>query len=194
MEVLHAAPTEADFTALSTHQSQTPSSFYSGTPVLHHHSPSTTLLIPATDFKNTPAFASLAPPSQPQTNGSAHAPADDTAAAEDHQIKIEGVDVWVTSDNINLPHRPQPRHTKNHQKTKKHQPHNPIPSNNSSPPSPPARTFTQTQRPTQTSTLTTTAPIRITSPPAPTPMRCTPRLTAYRRLCRAAEAGSQRRT
>ncbi|KAL8898257.1 MAG: hypothetical protein Q9207_006799 [Kuettlingeria erythrocarpa] len=60
------------------------------------------LLIPATDFKNTPAFASLAPPSEPQTNGSAHAPADDAAAAEDDEIKIEGVDIWVTSEYSTL--------------------------------------------------------------------------------------------
>ncbi|KAL8922302.1 MAG: hypothetical protein Q9208_005272 [Pyrenodesmia sp. 3 TL-2023] len=98
MEVLHASPTEAQFTTLSTHQSQTPSSFYTGSPVLHHLSQSTTLLISSTDLKNTPAFANLARPSGRQTNGSAHAPADDIAPAEDHQVKIEGVDIWVTSE------------------------------------------------------------------------------------------------
>ncbi|KAL8746998.1 MAG: hypothetical protein Q9184_007666, partial [Pyrenodesmia sp. 2 TL-2023] len=37
-----------------------------------------------------------------QTNGSAHPLADDIAPAEDHEVKIEGVDIWVTSDKFLL--------------------------------------------------------------------------------------------
>ncbi|KAI4136897.1 MAG: hypothetical protein L6R39_007571, partial [Caloplaca ligustica] len=97
MEILHTPPTRDQYTPLSTHQSQTPSSFSAGPPILHHYSPSTTLLISSTDLKSTPALAALAPHTEPQTNGSAHAPSDDIPNPEDHETKIEGVDIWVTS-------------------------------------------------------------------------------------------------
>ncbi|KAL8650125.1 MAG: hypothetical protein Q9210_004008, partial [Variospora velana] len=98
MEVLHAAPTEGHFTPLSTHQSQTPSSFYSGPPVLHHHSPAASLLIGSSDLKNNAAFASFAPSSERQSNGTTQGSADGTGNGEDREVRIEGIDVWVTSD------------------------------------------------------------------------------------------------
>ncbi|KAL8987059.1 MAG: hypothetical protein Q9177_003700, partial [Variospora cf. flavescens] len=97
MEVLHAAPTEGHFTPLSTHQSQTPSSFYSGPPVLHHHSPAASLFIGSSDLKNNTAFASFAPSSEGQSNGTTQDSADGPGNGEDREVRIEGVDVWVTS-------------------------------------------------------------------------------------------------
>ncbi|KAI4118004.1 MAG: hypothetical protein LQ341_007641, partial [Variospora aurantia] len=98
MEVLHAAPTEGHFTPLSTHQSQTPSSFYSGPPVLHHHSPAASLFIGSSDLKNNTAFASFAPSSEGQSNGTTQDSADGPGNGEDREVRIEGVDVWVTSE------------------------------------------------------------------------------------------------
>ncbi|KAI4114769.1 MAG: hypothetical protein LQ345_004513 [Seirophora villosa] len=102
MEVLNAAPTEGNFTPLSTHQSQTPSSFYTGPPVLHHHSPSATLLISSSDLKNNAAFTNFAPPSEGQSNGSMQGPVNGTGDVEDREVSIEGVDVWVTSEKFLL--------------------------------------------------------------------------------------------
>lgn len=98
MEVLNSAPVENQFTPLSTHQSQTPSSFYSGPPVLHHLSPSTTILVNSHDLESALIFQKLVSPQQ-QSNGSAHHPAtEDEAEDLGHEITIRGVDVWVTSE------------------------------------------------------------------------------------------------
>ncbi|KAL8645513.1 MAG: hypothetical protein Q9226_007269, partial [Calogaya cf. arnoldii] len=100
MEVLDNAPTENQFTPLSMHQSQTPSSFHSGPPVLHHHSPSTTIAINSHDLESAPAFQKLVPPRR-RTNGSARiaTPDDLEDDPEDfgHNIEIKDVDIWVTS-------------------------------------------------------------------------------------------------
>ncbi|KAL8808797.1 MAG: hypothetical protein Q9200_004012 [Gallowayella weberi] len=98
MEVLHSSPIESQFIPLSDHQSQTPPSFHSGPPILHHHSPATTILINSNELDSTPALKSLVPPQQ-QTNGSS------TEANHEglgHEITIEGVDIWVTSDKFLL--------------------------------------------------------------------------------------------
>ncbi|KAL8876037.1 MAG: hypothetical protein Q9198_005694 [Flavoplaca austrocitrina] len=95
MEVINTAPTESQFTPLSTHQSQTPASFHSGPPVLHHRSPSTTILINSNDLESAPAFHKLAPPQR--SNGSAHAA---TNEDEGHEITINGLDIWVTSERF----------------------------------------------------------------------------------------------
>ncbi|KAL9019641.1 MAG: hypothetical protein Q9185_003106 [Variospora sp. 1 TL-2023] len=102
MEVLHAAPTEGHFTPLSTHQSQTPFSFYSGPPVLHHHSPAASLVIGSSDLKNNAAFASFALSSEGQSNGTTQGSADRPGNGEDREVRIEGVDVWVTSNKFLL--------------------------------------------------------------------------------------------
>ncbi|KAI4086806.1 MAG: hypothetical protein LQ339_008989 [Xanthoria mediterranea] len=102
MEVLNSAPVESQFTPLSTHQSQTPSSFYSGPPVLYHHSPSTTILINSHDLESAPIFRKLVSPQQ-QSNGSAHhAATEDQTEDLGHEITIQGVDVWVTSEKFLL--------------------------------------------------------------------------------------------
>ncbi|KAL9594990.1 MAG: hypothetical protein Q9219_006718 [cf. Caloplaca sp. 3 TL-2023] len=102
MEILHTAPSESQFTPLSTHQSQTPTSFYSDPPVLHHLSPSSTLIIQSTDLHNAPVFSALASHSKQQINGSAPPSTDDDPDDESHEIRIEDVDIWVTSDTFLL--------------------------------------------------------------------------------------------
>ncbi|KAL8796919.1 MAG: hypothetical protein Q9182_007281 [Xanthomendoza sp. 2 TL-2023] len=98
MEVLHSSPIESQFIPLSDHQSHTPSSFHSGPPILYHHSPATAILINSNELDSTPALKSLLPPQQ-QINGSSTEGAPDDLG---HEITIEGVDIWVTSDKFLL--------------------------------------------------------------------------------------------
>ena len=105
MERISTAPTNASFTPLSVHQSQTPSSFYSGPPVLYHHSPSATLSIRAHDLAAAPALSGLAEGAHRRANGAASvvnggdgAGEEEVEEEEDEEIEIAGVDVWVTSE------------------------------------------------------------------------------------------------
>ncbi|KAL8770411.1 MAG: hypothetical protein Q9209_003837 [Squamulea sp. 1 TL-2023] len=101
MEVLHSAPYAGQFTPLTTHQSETPSSFHSGPPVLHHHSHSTTIIINSQELESAPAFQHFVPPHQ-RSNGVAPSSTEDESEHLGHAITIEGVDVWVTSDKLLL--------------------------------------------------------------------------------------------
>ena len=107
MEVFHTPPDPSSFTPLSQHQSQTPSSFYSATPVLYHHSAGAKLIIleyedlSSSPLANLADAASLNPTSpaaqsaHPATNGDG--PHDDAIPVE---IVVEGVDIWVTSEYV----------------------------------------------------------------------------------------------
>jgi len=101
MEVLHSAPTTSSFTTLSTHQSQTPESFFGGPPVLYHRSPSATLKTHASDLAAAPALSGLAEGAHRHSNGT---PAINGNAESDEQydeeIEVQGVDVWVTSESV----------------------------------------------------------------------------------------------
>ncbi|KAL8967497.1 MAG: hypothetical protein Q9183_002894 [Haloplaca sp. 2 TL-2023] len=102
MEIIHWAPTNDQFTPLAAHQSQTPASFYSGPPVLHHHSPSTQLSINSTDLARSPALAAIVPKPQPQTNG---ATSNQEGTDEDHtthEVIVPDIDVWVSSEKLLL--------------------------------------------------------------------------------------------
>ncbi|KAL8990464.1 MAG: hypothetical protein Q9169_008116 [Polycauliona sp. 2 TL-2023] len=101
MEVLSTAPTESQFTPLSTHQSQTPSSFHTGPPILHHHCPSATISINSRDIESAPAFQKLVPLQQ-RSNGSARVAAGDGSEDAVHEIPMRDVDVWVTSEKLLL--------------------------------------------------------------------------------------------
>ena len=98
MEVIREAPSSDAYIPLSTHQSQTPESFYSGPPVLYHHSPSATLQIHASDVAAAPAFSGFAEGAPVNhVNGSAIANGDHEEE-EDREISIPNVDIWVTSE------------------------------------------------------------------------------------------------
>lgn len=105
MEIIHQAPTSSSFTPLAVHQSQTPESFYSGPPVLYHHSPSASLYLHASDLAAAPALSGLANGARRGANGTAAVAVNGHDAAdgedgddEDEEIEIVGVDVWVTSE------------------------------------------------------------------------------------------------
>lgn len=112
MEIIHQAPSSSSFTPVAVHQSQTPESFYSGPPVLYHHSPSASLLLHASDLAAAPALSGLANGAHRRANGTATVAVNGHGAAggeeeeeeeEDEEIGIAGVDVWVTSECESLP-------------------------------------------------------------------------------------------
>ena len=104
MEVLHGgdgAPTSSSFNPLSIHQSQTPDSFFSGPPILYHHSPSATLKLHSRDLAAAPALSSLAEGAHGHANGTATTVNGDTGDEEpDEELEVQGVDVWVTSESV----------------------------------------------------------------------------------------------
>ena len=96
MEVFHEAPAIESFTPLSEHQSQTPESFYSGPPVLYHHSPGTRVVAVRPGLNRSPALAKLLDDGPASTNGSL---ANGHSTEDSHEdIVITGVDIWVTSE------------------------------------------------------------------------------------------------
>jgi len=101
MEIFHDAPTPSSFTPLSLHQSQTPSSFYSSTPVLYHHSPGAKLIILEYEDLSSSPLVKLADPTStnpapPTATTNGDGPHDDIPP----EIVVEGVDVWVTSEYV----------------------------------------------------------------------------------------------
>ena len=98
MEIIHETPTAEAFVSLSTHQSQTPESFFNGPPVLYHHSPSAKLSIQSSELALAPALTKLFEGSSATQNGSAPVVNGDTPPAEDQELSVEGIDVWVTSE------------------------------------------------------------------------------------------------
>ena len=97
MEIIHEAPTAASFVPLSTHQAQTPESFFTGPPVLYHHSPSAKLSIQSSELSLAPTLIRLFHDASSHTNGAATA-VNGEAETEDREISIEGIDVWITSE------------------------------------------------------------------------------------------------
>lgn len=103
MNVLQESPNSHDFIPLSEHQSATPASFYSGPPVLHHHSGRCKVVILEGDLSKSPALTALtrqapqaAATAETVANGNGdHAEEEDEAATPK---VLEGVDVWVTSE------------------------------------------------------------------------------------------------
>lgn len=96
METLRTAPELSSFVPLAEHQSRTPSSFYSGPPVLHHHSQRCKVVILERDLLATPVLNALRGESAAASaNGSAQ---DHQDEGEGREIAIEGVDAWVSSE------------------------------------------------------------------------------------------------
>ncbi|KAJ5737657.1 uncharacterized protein N7483_002782 [Penicillium malachiteum] len=96
MEPLRSAPEADAFVPIAEHQARTPSSFYSGPPVLHYHSQRCKIVILERDLLANPALNALR--AQATTNGTAAVDED----AEDKEIAIEGVDTWVGSEKFLL--------------------------------------------------------------------------------------------
>jgi hypothetical protein len=95
MEIIHAAPVHSSFIPLSEHQSQTPTSFYSGPAVLYHHSDSSRIVILSSELHASPGLLTLA--DSPTGNGPLSNGNTDAAHQAD-EVVIDGVDIWVTSE------------------------------------------------------------------------------------------------
>ncbi|KAF2153450.1 hypothetical protein K461DRAFT_293715 [Myriangium duriaei CBS 260.36] len=63
LQPLSTPPDESTFQPLSEYQSATPATFFSGPPVLHHHSPHCTLTLSSDDLSVDPILSALAPSS-----------------------------------------------------------------------------------------------------------------------------------
>ncbi|KAJ5451339.1 hypothetical protein N7491_000521 [Penicillium cf. griseofulvum] len=98
MEVIRSAPEASSFVPLAEHQSRTPSSFYSGPPVLYHHSQRCKIVILERELLATPALNVLR--GQDAVNNSAAS--QDQQDGDEKEVAISGVDTWVTSDKFFL--------------------------------------------------------------------------------------------
>ena len=105
MEVLQEEPKSGTFVPLSEHQSATPSSFYSGPPVLHYQSGRCKVIILERDLSLSPVLAALArkaqdtrTPVEPVTNGNGNYTQREEDEAEARRV-LDGVEVWVTSES-----------------------------------------------------------------------------------------------
>lgn len=85
---IRTEPALDSFTALSDHQSQTPSSFYGAKPILHYHCTSAHALIPTSQKNNLPIFSSADGASNGETNGDSHA------------TSMEKVNIFVSSEYV----------------------------------------------------------------------------------------------
>ena len=104
MELIHSAPDRASFTPLSEHQSHTPASFYSGTPVLHHHTQNCRVLVLQSELHNSPALEGLIPDGDHGLSNGQGTDVDGDGAglaheeSADREILIGGIGVWVSSE------------------------------------------------------------------------------------------------
>ncbi len=107
MEVLHEPPALDSFTPLTTHQSQTPTSFYEGPPVLHHRAQDAQLVISTHDLHSTPALSNLrAPTDLPTRNGHTDSNHDRDHDDPNPDIVLHGLDIYVTSEYTPPPPSP----------------------------------------------------------------------------------------
>lgn len=97
MEVTRDVPSADSFVPLATHLSRTPESFYSGPPVLYHHSPSATVIIQAKELLCAPVLQNLFNGSETHPNGTA-ATNGHNEEEDNREVERLGVDVWVTSE------------------------------------------------------------------------------------------------
>lgn len=77
---LSAAPAESDFTPLAEHESQTPTTFFGGQPVLYQNSSGLTLTLSVDNLSSDPAITSF------------------DASKVDEEAFIKDVAIWVTSE------------------------------------------------------------------------------------------------
>ncbi|KAL4790009.1 regulator of volume decrease after cellular swelling-domain-containing protein [Aspergillus venezuelensis] len=97
MEPLTSAPETSSFTPISVHQSRTPESFHSGPAILHYHAANCKLVTFEHDLSSTPTLNALRGSKVNST--SANGDQDD---AEEKEVVLGGLSVWVTSDKFLL--------------------------------------------------------------------------------------------
>lgn len=98
LEILSTLPGLESFTPLEEHQSQTPGTFFGGKPVLYCRHGSLTLSIARDQLEAHPAIAKFSIRSSGQGTGVIDSP----VQSSDPAI-ISNVDVWVTSEYVNIP-------------------------------------------------------------------------------------------
>ncbi|KAJ5022180.1 regulator of volume decrease after cellular swelling-domain-containing protein [Bipolaris maydis] len=84
LQNLNSPPKADDFTPLSEHQQQTPASFFGAKPVLHAHYEAMTLSVAADQLQQDAAFSKF------------------NSRREGEEDLVDGVDVWVSSENLIL--------------------------------------------------------------------------------------------
>ncbi|OQE22674.1 hypothetical protein PENFLA_c012G05017 [Penicillium flavigenum] len=97
MEAINSSP-EASFVPLAEHQSRTPSSFYSGPPVLYHHSQRCKIVILERELLASPALSAL----RGQGGADNSAASQNQQDGDEKEVVISDVDIWVTSDKFLL--------------------------------------------------------------------------------------------
>lgn len=104
MEILNEAPNISSFTPLIEHQSTTPTSFYSGPPVLHYHSNRSKVIVLEHEARSVPALAPLLDIAmqQEQSGASEAEIMNGGSTAQGKQKSIPDMDVYVTSDKLLL--------------------------------------------------------------------------------------------
>jgi nucleotide-sensitive chloride channel 1A len=106
LTVLNNPPTSSEFVPLSEHQSQTPSSFFSQTPVLHYHGKDLKVVVPSNQLSALPIFSK--PKAEPEiktsTGGQPNGTHDDSTEEQkdDEKTTITGIETWVTSKWVKL--------------------------------------------------------------------------------------------
>lgn len=80
LELVTEAPKTEDFTPLSEHQSQTPTTFFGARPVLHYHAPEAQLIVRRTEYDQQEVLRQI-----------------HTASDSEAEDVILVVDVWITS-------------------------------------------------------------------------------------------------
>ena len=103
MELLEEAPNATAFIPLVEHQSTTPSSFYSGPPVLHYYSDRCKVLVLESDLSSHPNLSTFLRRTHPKDESSGdaingHHTDQETDSANSQRMVVEEVDVWVTSE------------------------------------------------------------------------------------------------
>lgn len=94
MEAINSSPEASSFVPLAEHQSRTPSSFYSGPPVLYHHSQRCKIVILERELLATPALSAL----HGQGGANNSAASQNQQDSDEKEVAISDVDIWVTSE------------------------------------------------------------------------------------------------
>lgn len=99
---IHAPPSLDSFTPLTEHQSTTPSTFFSETPVLHYHGPNGRALIAPEHLSALPIFTSAQKSVESNAQAAANGDKDEESANGDATTpaaaqKVFPVDIYVSS-------------------------------------------------------------------------------------------------
>ncbi|OBT40187.1 hypothetical protein VE00_08834 [Pseudogymnoascus sp. WSF 3629] len=104
---IHAPPSLDSFTPLTEHQSTTPSTFFSETPVLHYHGPNARALIAPEHLSALPIFTSAQKSVESNAQAAANGDEGEESANGDAATpyaaqKVFPVDIYVSSSNLTL--------------------------------------------------------------------------------------------